>query len=141
MSENINKVWGERRRIHLDDKNEIDLLYVKKDTFCSTHNHLEKINKFVVVSGKVKIETEYGSKILVQNEAWVVEPPLKHRFYALEDSVMIEMAYTKPEVDGEFVYYPNIDPKDINRESQGGRIVNGKEMTLDEMREKGLLDL
>ena len=139
--DNIHKVWGERRRIHLDKKSEIDLLYLNKNTFCSTHNHFEKVNKFVVVSGKVKIETEYGSKILEKNDSWVVEPPLKHRFFALEDSVMIEMAYTVASVEGDSLYYPDIDPKDINRESQGGRIIDGKEMTLDEMREKGLLDL
>lgn len=130
--ENIHKVWGDRRRIHLDDKNEIDLLYIKKDTFCSTHNHKDKINKFIVVSGKVRIETEFGSVILKENESWVSMPPQKHRFCAEVDSVMIEIAYVEEGL---------IDPDDINRESQGGRLVEGKEMTLDEMREKGLLDL
>jgi mannose-6-phosphate isomerase-like protein (cupin superfamily) len=129
---NIHKIWGERRRIHLDDKNEIDLLYLKRDTFCSTHNHKAKHNKFIVVSGKVRIESEYGNVSLSPNDSWTVEAPLKHRFYAEEDSIMIEMAY---------VTKGNIDPDDINRESQGGMIVNGQEMTLDQMREKGLLDL
>jgi quercetin dioxygenase-like cupin family protein len=129
---NIHKVWGERRRIHLDAHNEIDLLYVNKDCFCSTHTHKEKINKFIVISGKVVIETEYGQKILNKNESFEVHPPMKHRFKALDNSTMIEIAYTYKKV---------IDTFDINRESQGGRIVNGKEMTLDEMRKKGLLDL
>jgi mannose-6-phosphate isomerase-like protein (cupin superfamily) len=130
--EYINKVWGERRRIHLDDKNEIDLLYIKKDTFCSKHTHKNKINKFIVIEGKVRIETEFGSCILTKNESWVIRPPMKHRFYALENSTIIELAYVE---EGK------IDPKDIDRESQGGRIINGKEMTLDEMREKGILEL
>jgi len=132
MSNNIHKVWGERRRILLTDLTEIDLLYLNKDCFCSTHNHKEKINKFVVISGKIRIQTEYGLTILKANESWEVPAPLVHRFYALEDSVMVELAYVK---EGK------IDPDDINRISQGGRIVNGKEMTLEEMREKGLLDL
>lgn len=132
MSENINKIWGERRRIHLDDKNEIDLLYLKKDTFCSTHNHTNKINKFYVVSGCVRIETEFGSCVLTANQSWVARPPLKHRFCAEADSVMIEMAFVK---DGK------IDPTDILRISQGGKIINGKEVTLDKMREEGLLEL
>lgn len=130
--ENIHKIWGERRRIHLDDKNEIDLLYLRGNTFCSTHTHLNKINKFLVVSGRVKIETEYGEIILAKNESWVVRPPMKHRFYALEPSIMIEIAYVE---EG------RIDPNDINRESQGGQEINGKEMTLDEMKEKGILKL
>lgn len=133
MNENINKVWGERRRVHLDRQNEIDLLYVKKNCFCSTHKHQRKANKFVVISGHIRIETEFGHIDLKKNESWVVYPPMKHRFFAIEDSTMIEFAF----VDYSF----EINPDDIERESQGGRIIDGKEMTLDEMREKGLLDL
>ena len=135
MSENIHKVWGERRRIHLDKLNEIDLLYIKKDTFCSTHSHEYKANKFIVVSGKVRIETDFGHTILNKNETWEVRPPLRHRFCALEDSVMVEIAT----IHG-FIHHTvgDIDPDDINRETQGGRIVEGKEMTLDEMLKKGL---
>ena len=131
-SSNIFKVWGRRRRILLTDRTEIDLVYLKKDCFCSTHNHKHKINKFIVVEGRVRIESEYGKVTLTKNESFEVRPPLKHRFYALVDSIMIECAY---------VENGKIDPKDINRESQGGRIIRGKEMTLDEMRKKGLLEL
>jgi len=132
MESNIHKVWGERRRIRLDEKNEIDLLYVNKDAFCSTHTHEFKTNKFIVIKGKVRVETAFGNTILTQNESWVVEPPLKHRFFALEDSIMIELAYVE---EGK------IYPEDINRESQGGRVIDGEELTLDQMREKGLLNL
>lgn len=130
--ENINKIWGERRRIHLDDKNEIDLLYLNKDTFCSTHSHETKGNKFTVVSGSVKIETELGNVTLNKNESWTVLAPIKHRFVALENSVMIEMA---------FVTQGTIDPNDINRESLGGKIIDGEEYSIDRLKEKGLLNL
>ena len=129
---NIHKIWGTRRRILLTDKTEIDLLYLKANTFCSSHNHKFKINKFYVVSGKIKIETEFGNKILTKNESWEVHPPLKHRFIALEESVMIELAYT---ID------KKIDPKDINRIIQGGRIIEGQYISIPELREKGLLKL
>ena len=43
---NIHKVWGERRRLLLTNKVEIDLLYLHKDCFCSTHRHVDKINVF-----------------------------------------------------------------------------------------------
>ncbi len=132
MSENIHKIWGERRRILLTDKAEIDLLYLKKDSFCSTHKHAYKLNKFVVVSGKVKIETEHGTSILEKNDSLIVRPPQIHRFFVLEDSVMIELAYTE---------HTKIDTNDIIRFKQGGRIINGEEMTEDEMRKKGLLEL
>jgi mannose-6-phosphate isomerase-like protein (cupin superfamily) len=132
MSDNIHKIWGERRRILLTDKAEIDLLYLKKDSFCSTHKHKHKINKFVLISGKVRIETEFGQQILKKDDSFTVKPPLIHRFFALEDSIMIELAYTTGR---------KIDPYDIWRYSQGGRIINKKEMTKDEMRKKGLLEL
>lgn len=133
MSEGIFKIWGERKRILLTPQTEIDLLHVKKNTFCSTHSHVNKINRFVVISGKIKIETDYGTKILYPNESWTVYPPRLHRFFALEDSTMVECAFTDRKKE--------IDPNDISRKSQGGRIVKGKEITLDEMKEKGLLDL
>ena len=130
--ENINKIWGERSRIHLDDKNEIDLLYLKPNTFCSTHTHKNKINKFLVIAGSVEIQTEYGNKLLKPSESWVVRPPLKHRFFVLEPTVMIEMAYVENGL---------IDPDDIDREKLGGKIVDGKELTIDDLNKKGLLDL
>ena len=129
---NIMKIWGQRRRMLLTDTAEIDLVYVKKDTFCSSHRHNYKINRFIVVKGAVRIDTEYGSTILGENEVFEVRPPMKHRFYAIQDSTMVECAYVE---EGK------IDPNDIDRESQGGRIVQGQEMTLDEMAEKGLLEL
>jgi len=129
---NIFKVWGRRERILLTENSEIDLLYLNKDCFCSTHNHRRKINKFTVVTGKIKIESEFGKAILTEGQSFEVRPPLKHRFFALEDSIMVESAYVENGA---------IDEDDIERESQGGRVIDGKEMTLDEMREKGLLEL
>ena len=129
---NIHKIWGRRYRVHLDEKSEVDLLYINKNCFCSTHSHKSKINKFMVVSGVVVIETEFGTTILKANDSWVVEPPMKHRFCGLEDSVMLEIAYVKESV---------IDPDDINRESLGGKIVAGVEYTINELKTQGMLDL
>ena len=129
---NIHKIWGERRRILLTETSEIDLLYLKKDSFCSLHKHKNKINRFVVIEGLVRIETEYGYKILKPNESFEVEPLLKHRFVAKVDSVMIELAYVKR---------GKIDPNDIDRKSQGGRIINTEYVSLIDLRKRGLLDL
>ena len=71
-------------------------------------------------------------KTLKKNQSFEVVPPLVHRFFALEDSIMVELAYVTENY---------IQPKDIIRKKQGGRVVNGKEMTEDKMRKKGLLDL
>ncbi len=126
---NIFKVWGQRNRILLTNQTEIDLLYVKKDCFCSTHKHKGKINKFYIVKGCFEVQTPFGTKVLNKDEDFTVEPPMTHRFKALEDSIVIEMAYVK---EG------RIDPKDILRLKQGGRLVEGKEKTLDEIEKEGL---
>ena len=128
---NLHKIWGERRRILLTDKCEIDLLYLKKDSFCSRHKHAQKINKFVVVKGKVRIETEFGKKILTKNQSFEVNPPTIHRFVALKNSVMIELATVKEGY---------IKPDDILRTRQGGRVIEGKEYTEKQLRKKGLLN-
>ena len=51
---NIHKIWGCRRRIHLDSQHETDLLYLKKDTFCSTHSHNEKSTNLSSLKEKLK---------------------------------------------------------------------------------------
>lgn len=130
MSENILKVWGERRRIFLNDKVEIDYVKLKKDSFCSTHTHNKKHNKFVVIKGLVKVETELGEKIIYPGDSLIVIAPMKHRFIALQESEMVEIAFVK---NGK------IDPEDINRESQGGLIMDGKEYTLDELKKENVI--
>lgn len=129
---NIFKVWGERHRILLTDTVEIDYLKLKANTFCSRHSHNNKINLFHVLKGKVRIDSEFGKVTLHAGQAFKVAPPLKHRFVALEDSEMIECA---------FVETGKIDAKDINREIQGGRIINGKYISIPELRTQGYLEI
>lgn len=132
MSNHSFKIWGIKQRIHLDNNNEIDLLQLKKDSFCSVHHHEKKINKFILVSGKIEIVSELGTTLLSVNESFEVHPTLKHKFKALEDSVLIEIAYTTNTV---------INPDDIVREIEGGLVVDGVEMTIPELKDKGLLNL
>lgn len=129
---NIFKVWGTRKRLLLTDTCEIDLLHLHANSFCSTHYHKNKINKFVLLSGKIRLETEYGYIILESYQEFEVRPPLIHRFFAIKHSDMIELAYVEK---------GKINPKDIIRLKQGGRVINGKEMTENELRKGGLLKL
>jgi len=127
----IHKIWGVRNRIHLGTRHEIDMLTLSKDSFCSSHYHNKKINKFHVISGEIIIETERGTILLKGGESFTVFPDLIHRFIAVENSVMLELAYVEEST---------IDPHDIVRLSQGGRIVNYKYLTEQELKEKGLLN-
>lgn len=129
---NIQKVWGERHRVLLTDTCEIDYLKLKANTFCSQHNHKEKHNLFYVLKGKVRIDSEFGKVILSKGQSFVVKAPLKHKFVALKNSEMIEIA---------FVDKGKISENDIYREKQGGRIIKGKYLSIPELRKKGYLEL
>lgn len=132
MSEMSFKIWGIKQSILSDEHNEIDLLQLRKNSFCSVHHHKYKINRFILISGKVDIITEFATKSLIINESFEVCPPLIHKFKALADSVMIEIAYTNN---------TPIDSNDISRTVEGGLIIDGKEMTIPELKKKGLLNL
>jgi len=130
-NETVDKIWGLCIRVFESDPCVVDLLKLECDTFCSKHYHKRKFNKFLVISGRISIETEYGKTILGRDESLVISPPAIHRFKALEDSTVLEIAWVdtgKIEVD-------------IIRKSQGGKIVNGREMTENELRNKKLLEL
>ena len=123
----IRKIWGTRNRLLLTKQAEIDLLYLEKNSACSVHNHKKKINRFVLIKGKVIVKTDLGKKELIINEPFDVEPSLTHQFIALKDSILIELAFVKK---------GKIDEKDITRILQGGKFVNGEFYTLDELKEK-----
>lgn len=132
MSQNSFKIWGIKSRIHEDSHNEIDLLELKKNSFCSVHHHIDKINKFILVSGKVDIVSELGTKSLGIGECFEVHPELIHQFRVVENSILIEIAYTTD---------TGIDPNDIIRKKQGGLVVNNVDTSIPELKAKGLLKL
>ncbi len=131
-SSNIPKIWGIRNRIVLSNTSEIDHVILKKNTFCSLHNHKKKINFFYVLKGKVKIDSEYGTQILKKGQSFEIRPPLKHRFTALVNSEMIEIAYVEKGI---------INENDIYRYSLGGRIIDGKYLSIPELKKANKLDL
>jgi len=129
----IFKVWGIRDRAHLSDKCEIDIVTLLPNCQCSVHYHNKKANKFIVLEGEVIIKTEFGETNLKKGDRIVIEAPLIHQFKTTnKPAIMVEIAY---------IENGTIDPDDIIRICQGGRVIDGKEMTLVEMRKKGLLDL
>lgn len=129
---NIKKIWGYRHRILKTKETEVDLLFLDAKSECSIHRHEAKINRFVLLSGRIQIKTDMGTKELVINEPFDVEPPSIHQFIILKDSVMIELAFVK---SGE------IDVNDIERFRQGGKTINNVFKTLDELRDEGCLIL
>jgi len=115
------KVWGSREVLYNDGNVGIHLLRLVKDGYSSWHSHKSKSDKFILISGEVKIATELGETVLKAGDSLVVDPPLMHQFIVSEDSVMVEISYSK------------LDPEDIIRLTQGGKMVDGKKVSLDEL--------
>lgn len=128
-NDNIFKIWGICKNIFKNGTVKVDHLIIKKDTCCSWHNHEHKSNRFYIISGVCIIKSELGETILREGQSFDVHPNTKHQFIGIEDSVMIEIAYIE------------ISDADINREKQGGKIVDGVHITQDELKNKGLLNL
>lgn len=119
------KIWGIKHRLFQNNQIEFDLLYLEKDSACSVHYHDKKINRFILIKGSVTVKTDLGEKQLVINEAFDVEPPLKHQFIIYEASVLLEMAFVKS---------GKIAESDIVRKIQGGKFIKGKFFKLDELK-------
>lgn len=122
----IKKIWGNLNNIFSNDKCKIDVLYLDANTGCSIHYHERKINRFFLIKGSVKIKTDLGDKLLKKGEIFDVCPPLIHQFIALKDSVLIEIAFTEDEL---------LEKSDIIRKIQGGKFINGKFFTLEQLKE------
>jgi quercetin dioxygenase-like cupin family protein len=106
--ERIHKVWGERWLVRKDSTHATSYLKLQAGTRCSWHCHQAKYNLFVVLQGRVGIETEYGEIILTPGQEFTTKPGEWHEFRVYEDSEMIEEMYVE------------YDEGDIQRETVGG---------------------
>ena len=118
------KIWGKKINLFNIKNIILDVLFLKKNTFCSTHWHDKKSNTFILLSGCVYINIwKNGSVDEVELKCFVpytVDTDIVHRFVVLKNSTMIEIsAVSKGEVE----------EKDIHRISQGGKVLNGKEVS------------
>ncbi len=130
MADKTLKIWGTKNRVFENKQIEVDILELYGDTMCSMHKHAEKANYFYVISGVVQIVTELGDVYLTSGDDFMVPAGLTHQFRPLFDSIMLEVA----SVDEGY-----INKEDIFRFCQGGRVLNGKDVTEDELRKQGRL--
>lgn len=82
---------------------------------CPMHHHRKKHETFFIVKGKVEMELAGKSYILNQGDRLIVDQFAKHRFTALEDSLILESS--KPDLVDDSIF----DDQKINR------IIFGKE--------------
>jgi len=111
------KIWGNTSTLF--DKNNVEIarIEVNKGGYCSKHIHKYKYNLFFIESGSLEV-TIYRNDadtiledvtVLKSGDSTYVEPGVYHMFRALEDTVAYE------------IYWVELDPNDIVRESVGGK--------------------
>ena len=120
-----NKVWGKKQRLLETSTVVVDMLFLDKDSFCSWHYHDFKYNMFIVLEGEVSIELENDIKLIKKDESYIIDPKIKHRFLTRCKAKAIEVMYTKPVLED-----------DIIRSKQGGKIINDKYISEDELKQQ-----
>lgn len=92
------KVWGEEHWIvnkaYCGKK-----LVLKKGFRCSIHWHKLKDEMFYIATGRVLMEVNGKSKVMLPGEKQHIPIGVKHRFTGLEDSEIFEFSTTHIEED------------------------------------------
>jgi mannose-6-phosphate isomerase-like protein (cupin superfamily) len=90
------KGWGKEVHIHNDENYCGKLLELNKGCKCSLHYHINKIETFYILKGKVEITLFYDldTRVLVLKEGESIDIPrfLAHSFRGLENSTILEIS-------------------------------------------------
>lgn len=110
------KIWGNTSTLFAKNNVEMARIEVKPGGYCSEHCHQYKYNLFFVESGELEViifrndadTTIEDVTTLKAGESTFVEPGLYHKFRAVKETIAYE------------IYWVEIDPQDIQRNSVGG---------------------
>ena len=115
------KVWGNTSLLFVKNNVELHFIQAIKGGYCSKHCHKTKYNKFIVLSGKLKIsiwkdyKNSHGHSNILEDitfisdgEECTVNPGDYHRFEAMEDTNALEL------------YWVDLLENDIIRSDCGG---------------------
>lgn len=94
------KVWGKTRLIFKQNCVEVHLLSLRTaggcQVACSWHKHAMKHNLFVVLAGKLRIERENQSDVVLKcGSIFTVPPGVVHRFVVVESGEAIEVTWAE----------------------------------------------
>ena len=107
------KPWGTTKLSFAYNGTESHVIRVDAGGYCSTHSHVGKWNRFLGVSGRLKIFklNEDGTEdctTLSHSQLVDVPPGVRHRFESVDGAVAIEY------------YWTELDPDDIDRSGTKG---------------------
>ena len=109
-----NKIWGQTTNIFQTATAEVYRIVGTKGGYCSVHHHAHKFNKFFIERGQmtVRVWDQHGKvqeHILNTYDSLIIPPGVKHQFCVTHDDTV---AYE--------IYWVELHPEDITRESEGG---------------------
>ena len=115
--EKSDKLWGSEHLIKNDNKYCVKIMTLEPGTQVSLHYHMKKEETFILISGRLTIETTDGSKgtrayttLSEIGEALTLKPGTPHTFYTPNDqlgpTVFIE-ASTQDFTDDSYRIYPS----------------------------------
>lgn len=109
------KIWGWTITTALTDKIHVALAYLKKGGYSSKHYHETLANRFVVISGKLRIYI-WRDKIeesidLREGDILDIEAGVIHKMEALEETYINEIYWSSEDI---------LNAEDIVREDSGG---------------------
>jgi quercetin dioxygenase-like cupin family protein len=113
----VQKTWGKEIWMANTELYCGKMLHVTKGRRCSMHYHENKDETFYFAEGRLLLEVE-GDKFLVKKGDSPVRllPGAKHRFSALEDSVIIEISTHHKDSDSYRIETSGIVPDKIMEE-------------------------
>ena len=108
------KVWGTAQHFPCSHACGVSVLEVEQGGYCSWHYHNERVNRFIVHSGRIVVEVKTPSggrnEFELAAGGWHdVQPRDLHRFRVLEPGVVVEVYFA-----------PAISMSDIVRMDTGG---------------------
>ena len=113
----IGKVWGWTKALFQSETTEVQILQAEAGHVCSEHEHAAKNNLFYVIRGRLRVtvwkDGLKDSTVLEEGESTVVRAGVKHQFEAIVNTQLLE------------IYWVSLDPDDIRRYTQGGKVGDG----------------
>jgi len=85
----ISKLWGKEYWL-INNRYCTKILHITKGRQCSLHYHKDKDEIFFLHKGLIKVEIGTKSFRMHEGDFINIRPGVKHRFYGIEDSIIIE---------------------------------------------------
>jgi mannose-6-phosphate isomerase-like protein (cupin superfamily) len=107
------KCWGITQLVFARNDTEVHQLRADKGFRCSRHSHLHKWNRFLVITGRLRIcvwqeDGTMDETVLGPGQITDVPPGVDHRFEVIQDTLAVEF------------YWVGLEVGDIVRCDEGG---------------------